>query len=268
MILTNTDLTLIKPKAHAALDKRLNSLKSFGKQLTITIGIADLFNFKSKPIVFITNTAQDKMDALVDSCATEIAWHGLVKKETTKQGDVYTIYDIIVYPQVATGGTVEAVDNVGMWYMEQPDEVFNFIRMQGHSHVGMAVLPSGTDTNYYNRLLTQVDDYYIFMILNKRNSIYIELHDVANGIIYEEADILLDYEEEKENPIQVWADEQIIKQLYTADPAPITPIHIPLEGERPGTHWYEMSMNARADLVGMERKEYEAWIESIGGYKT
>lgn len=261
MIFNNIDVERIRSKAHAALDKKLNDTKAVSKTVKFNMDITEILDMPFKPVIFFTKNAQDKMETLVDMCDKEIAWHGLVKKEETDQGDIYTIYDIVVYPQVVTQATAVAIDDVGMWYMNQPDEIFNFIRMQGHSHVNMSVSPSVTDTTYYNNLLTQVNDYYIFMILNKRGTLHIELHDVVNGIIFEKNDLLLDYEEE-ESQLEVWAREQMETYLLEKDP---NPVNKPEPEAKVGyvKPWYQLSMAERAELVGMDLEEYEEWYGSL-----
>ena len=54
-------------------------------------------------IIRFTTEAWIKQCSLVQHFNTEIAWHGLVRP--IKDG--YEIYDILVYPQEVTGGTVE-----------------------------------------------------------------------------------------------------------------------------------------------------------------
>lgn len=142
-----------------------------------------------KPTIVFTTTAWLKVKALVDKCSTEIGWHGLVER---KKGNMYCITDILVYPQTVTGATVNADDTeYPKWLMQISDDDFNKLKMQGHSHVNFATTPSGTDNNFYNKLLQnmQDEDFYVFMIINKRNDLNIWIYDFKNNIIFEKEDI-------------------------------------------------------------------------------
>ena len=75
--------------------------------------------------------------------------------------------------------------------MSHDDDVFNKIRMQGHSHVNMAVSPSSVDLSLYERLLDQLssDMFYIFMIWNKRGEKTVKIYDIRENILFETADV-------------------------------------------------------------------------------
>lgn len=144
---------------------------------------------KDKANIIIKTEAKEKMLALVNSVSTEIAWHGLAKK---LEKGVYEIYDILVYPQTVTPVTVSTdQEKYEAWLLSLDDDTFNNLRMQGHSHVNMGVSPSGTDLSHqkctvYN--LTK-EDFYIFLILNKKGDIYARIFDVKDNMIYEKSDI-------------------------------------------------------------------------------
>lgn len=138
------------------------------------------------PTIYITPTAYIKMRTLVEETDVEIAWHGVVHK----QGRIFIITDILVYPQKITSVTVESDDDLYPdWCMSLEDDVLNNMRFQGHSHVNMGVTPSGVDEDYYTRLLTQVHDYYIIMVTNKHEAMTLRLYDVENNILYSDLDL-------------------------------------------------------------------------------
>ena len=163
------------------LTDSLNYKVSFGKESKGTVKI----NF--------TEEAWGKMTSLIDDFSSEVAWHGLVQRLGPTQ---FEIYDILVYPQVVTGATVNT-DQVRYqkWLMEQPDEIFNNIRFQGHSHVSMGVTPSSVDISDQERLIEnlQPEDYYIFMIWNKRQEFYARVVDVAANVSYSGKDVSVTY---------------------------------------------------------------------------
>lgn len=154
-------------------------------------------NYKSveKATIRFTPLAYMKMTALVFSYSSEVAWHGVCHRDE-EQENMFHITDILVYPQSVTGTTVD-MDQEGYakWICENiEDERFFNIRMQGHSHVNMTVSPSGTDDQHKEQILKEVkeDEFYIFMIWNKKLDNHIEIFDVKNNVKYEDNDVLLD----------------------------------------------------------------------------
>ena len=145
---------------------------------------------EEKTSVYFTSEAWVKMVALIHEFTDEVAWHGLA--ERSKKPDGYIIYDILVYPQEVSGSTVNTdQEKYQIWLMEHEDEVFNNIRMQGHSHVNMGVTPSAVDTNLYEKILDQLEDsmFYIFMVWNKKFESYTKIYDLQSNILYENDDI-------------------------------------------------------------------------------
>lgn len=149
---------------------------------------------KDKAVVVITMEAKEKMSALVNSVPTEIAWHGLARK--LEKGK-YEIYDILVYPQVVTSVTVSTdQEKYETWLLSLDDESFNALRMHGHSHVNMGVSPSGVDLRHQEDTVNNLssNDFYLFLILNKKGEIYARIFDVEDNTIYEKNDIKIIWE--------------------------------------------------------------------------
>ena len=145
-----------------------------------------------KATVYFTELAWQKMQTLIREFDKEVAWHGVAYRGEDPDKNEYTITDILVYPQEVTGVTV-STDQVEYqtWLMSHDDEVFNNIRMQGHSHVNMGTTPSTVDLNLYERFLDQLDDtmFYIFLIYNKRGEKTYKIYDLAKNILFETADV-------------------------------------------------------------------------------
>lgn len=159
-------------------DGKINFTKTFG-------------NIQMKATLYFTELAYLKMLTLVREFDKEVAWHGIAKRHDTEE-DAYIISDILVYPQEVTGATVNTdQEKYQMWLMSHEDDVFDNIRMQGHSHVNMGTTPSTVDTSLYERLLDQLDDtmFYIFLIWNKRNEKTIKIYDLAKNVLFETADV-------------------------------------------------------------------------------
>ena len=137
-----------------------------------------------EPKVYITTEAYVKLRKLVDDTTTEIGWYGTVTKMPGFES-VFVIDDILVYPQTVTGATcVQDDDRVFEFELNLSTDQVNRKRFHGHSHVNMGVTPSGVDEQFYQDILTQVDDYFIVMITNKSGAYYTRFYDMQNNILY------------------------------------------------------------------------------------
>ena len=152
-------------------------------------------NFKwegdEKAQVVFSPVAYAKMVMLIQGFETEVAWHGVVFRDE-KEPNRFYITDIMVYPQIVTGGTANTEQiPYQTWLYEFDDDVFNNIRMQGHSHVNYSTSPSPVDITHQEKILSQIDDdmFYIFMIWNKKFEKTIKIYDLANNTLYETGDV-------------------------------------------------------------------------------
>ena len=137
-----------------------------------------------EPKIYITTEAYVKLRKLVDDTTTEIGWYGTVTKMPGFES-VFVIDDILVYPQTVTGATcVQDDDRVFEFELNLSTDQVNRKRFHGHSHVNMGVTPSGVDEQFYQDILTQVDDYFIIMITNKSGAYYTRFYDMQNNILY------------------------------------------------------------------------------------
>lgn len=170
-----------------------------------------------KPILNISASAYVKMLELIRQSAVECSWHGLVHKEE----DEYTIYDIIVFPQINSATTTSTdEDEFAKWQAElimDPEFPLHELRMHGHSHVNMNVFSSGVDDQYQKDLITKVDngDYYIFLIMNKKMEICAFIYDFEQQIMFETNDIDLRIVSNGANLIK-WANKQLKDNARTA----------------------------------------------------
>lgn len=182
-------------------------------KINISIDIADVLDSYietkqiKEPTIYITPNAYLKMRKLVDATSSEIGWYGTVSEYPGLER-VYLIDDIIVYPQTVTGATCEQ-DESKMFDFEMSltTEQVNKKRFQGHSHVNMGVTPSGVDETFYQDLLTQVTDYFIIAITNKRNEYTVRFYDIENNILYSNIPILLLLEDGSD--LNLWYTEVI-----------------------------------------------------------
>lgn len=188
------------------------------KSLTV---LPDIVSIKTNASVKLTgndrvevvfhDVAYKKMIALIDECPKEIGWHGIVEKINDKR---YEITDILVFPQVVTGSTVNPDETeYTQWMVDTAVEQganFTKMRFHGHSHVNMNTSPSGVDTNYQKTLTQNIPDFYIFGIFNKKNEWWMNIMDIQNNVLYEKDDI--NYLRVPE-PEEDWAEAEIKKYV-------------------------------------------------------
>lgn len=193
--------------------KDLKISKTISTSMAYTLQMPKYEN-KEKAKLIIKQEAYAKLTALVDQCSKEIAWHGIVEK----QDNVYTITDILVFPQTVTGTTVTSDETeYSMWIANQPDAVFNKIRFHGHSHVNMGTSPSGIDTQYQENILRNLKDFYIFAIFNKKGDSWCAIYDVESNIAYDNKDIEL---VTPDTAATAWAKEEIKKYINEPEKKP------------------------------------------------
>lgn len=146
-------------------------------------------------VVWYTPDAYVKQVALIMDSDKEVAWHGVARRNGDTIGE-YVITDILVYPQTVTGATVNTDQGeYNTWMMDLEDDVFNNLRMQGHSHVTMATSPSATDEEHQAKIVQQLEDdmFYIFMIWNKQFKYTARIYDMKINTMFEpdEVDVMM-----------------------------------------------------------------------------
>lgn len=187
----------------------------FRAKLKSNKGVKNGVTVKNRPkakLIF-TDMAWSKAKALTRACEKEIAWHYLVYKTREEDIPVYTITDVIVFPQTVTGATVTSDDTeYSNWVMQLPDEIFNSMHGHGHSHVSMGVTPSGVDINYQEDILDNLETFYIFTIQNKQEALWIRIADVEDNLVYDTTDITTVIPDDN---IAVWAKTNIEHNVRT-----------------------------------------------------
>lgn len=146
-------------------------------------------------LVAFSDIAYFKMINLVAEFSSEVAWYFVGGRGEGE--NEYLIDDILVYPQEVTGATVDMdVEGVSNWiFKNSENEAFSRIIGQGHSHVNMACVPSSTDRTHQDQVLKDLgdEDFYIFMIVNKKGDNWTNIVDFKNNVQYEDRDIVIDY---------------------------------------------------------------------------
>lgn len=182
---------------------------------------------ESKANLFFSEKAWTKMWALIREFDKEVAWHGVAHRGDGEGNDYY-IEDILVYPQEVTGSTVNTdQERYQTWLYQFDDDVFNNIRMQGHSHVNMGTTPSGVDITHQEKILEQLDDdmFYIFLIYNKRGDHTIKIYDLAKNTLFENKDVTVQIIEDPDGMEKFIreAREMVKNRVYTPPAAITTP---------------------------------------------
>lgn len=223
------DLSPISEKIQDAVaEKAKNIVSVTGDTVSVSVNINEMVDeyLKEKeilqPRIYITTMAYTKLRTLVNRYSKEIGMYGTVEhlRNTTVEPaqDNYIITDILVYPQKTTGVTCEQdEDKMFEFEMSLTTEQVNSKRFHIHSHVNMSTGPSGVDEDFYSRLMTQVNDYFIIAITNKSDSYFTRFYDVVNNIIYEDIPIWII--KETGESIDDWytkqIDDNITEQTYT-----------------------------------------------------
>lgn len=185
------------PELKAQLIEEFTALLDKTKVADGKISFTKTFNIVDrKATVYFTELAWSKMTALLRGFDKEVAWHGVASRGDNPDKDEYYITDILVYPQEVTGVTVSMDEaEYAKWLCENgEDERFYNIGMQGHSHVNMNVTPSGTDLIHQDTILSQLSDnqFYIFIIMNKRHDKYIRIFDLEKNVLFETFDVTVE----------------------------------------------------------------------------
>ena len=168
--------------------RHLDDLTMVNSNISFSHNFADVKN-KEKVFVTFTMKAYIKMRDLVDRYDSEVGWFGFIDKISDLE---YQVTDICVYPQLVTGATVKETNE--SWDDDMPIEQIKRRHFHGHSHVNMGVGPSGTDMKHRDDQVAMVkeDSFYFFMITNKKCAWSAALFDLANNVIYNTDDILID----------------------------------------------------------------------------
>lgn len=148
--------------------------------------------------------------ALIHMVDKELFWFGEINKinKTT-----FELVNLFFPPQINRSAYVETDDkHFPKWQFDnlvKTGKVQN-IRLHGHSHPTFQVFPSGTDTAEINKVLEEVDDYYIQMIINNKLQTYLKYHDKKTG---EVIDMRIEFKTQKE--VAEKLDKVVHIQTYT-----------------------------------------------------
>lgn len=139
------------------------------------------------PFVIISKEALIKMQLYVEGCFDEIGWLGTV---TQNDENVFFIHDVYLFEQkvhsTTTEITPEGLSSFAEELLQQPDgvDIWNNIKLWGHSHVNMSTNPSAQDDNQMETFSEGGHPWFLRIIANKKGEFHIDLYDFQQGIIY------------------------------------------------------------------------------------
>lgn len=153
------------------------------KTTTPTVKILE----QSAPRVFISTEAISKMKHFVDKCQDEIGWLGTAYR--TKNNII--INDVFLFDQevhaTTTEITPEGLSEFAEELLQMGDigiEIWNNLKVWGHSHVNMSVSPSSQDDKQMLTFKEGGHDWFIRIIANKKGDMKVDVYDYEVGIIY------------------------------------------------------------------------------------
>lgn len=156
---------------------------------------------KYEPQVFISKNAYDKTMEYINQSTQEVGWLATATREDRD----YCIHDTYLFEQEVSCVTTEikedGLNKFAMELMQKPDgiDVWNNMRVWGHSHVNMGVSPSGQDNDQMKLFLDNPNDFFIRIIGNKKENFKIDIWDFKSGIIYENAMFTIVYDKDTED---------------------------------------------------------------------
>lgn len=178
-------------KIQAEFIENVKSAKMFDGKISYTRNFKWEDAENEKAVITFTPVAFAKMVMLLQHFDSEVAWHGMAYRDN-EQSNLFYITDILVYPQLVSGATVNTDQGkYTEWMYGLDNDTFNNLKMQGHSHVSFDTRPSPVDTAHQESILKQLDDdmFYIFMIWNKKFEHTIKIYDMPKNTLYEDGDI-------------------------------------------------------------------------------
>lgn len=138
------------------------------------------------PEVLISSYALNKMDILVQENSNEVGWFCTAERSD----NVILIKDTLLFDQevasTTTEITPEGLAKYGEKLLTLSDgmEIWNSIKVWGHSHVKMSVSPSVQDNEQMEAFSEGGHDWFIRIIANKSGELKVDLYDYLIGVIY------------------------------------------------------------------------------------
>jgi predicted small metal-binding protein len=145
------------------------------------------------PTVHINESALNKMFIFTDEVEDEVGWLGTAYRDD----NLFVINDVFLFDQQVHGATTEITasglaDFAGE-LLTKPDgvEIWNNMKIWGHSHVNMGISPSGQDNKQMEEFSEIGHDFFIRLICNKKGELGVDVYDYTNGMEFHNAPWLI-----------------------------------------------------------------------------
>lgn len=125
----------------------------------------------------------------------------LLEVEKVKQEDAidYRMKSFILPKQTMTAMTctLQADSELDLLYKAEANGMnIDHIRCWLHSHVNMGVFASGTDKSTFNKLSSDVNDFYMMIVVNKKEEFFVNILDKEEQLLMEDIQVYIEYPKE------------------------------------------------------------------------
>lgn len=143
------------------------------------------------PKVYITPVALEKMNVIVEISSKEVGWLGTARQLRTGDfliDDVYLFDQEVSYAQCEM--STEGLEAFAVELLEQPDgdELYDNLRVWGHSHVNMGTSPSAQDNSQMDLFRENGCEWFIRIIANKAGRLEVTVFMYRNHLVIEDAE--------------------------------------------------------------------------------
>ena len=190
-------------------------VKMLGGEFKFT---AKLPEIDRKATVIFKQEAYIKMLTLLMTFESEVGWYAVAHRHGELDDDIYVIDDVLVFPQIVTGTTVDSDDDARIeWFNTISDEELINIRGDFHSHVNMGTSPSGTDDKEVEAVLENLDGdaFRIFMIWNKKLEFTCRIFDMEKNVFFGTKDVDVEVEGIDIEEFLADAKDMVSKKTYS-----------------------------------------------------
>lgn len=159
------------------------------------------------PVILIDEVALNKMFVYVAECPDEIGWLGTATFDNSE--NIYTIHDVYLFKQQVHATTTEikpeGLELFATEILEQPNgiEIWNNIRMWGHSHVNMGLTPSAQDNKQMQEFSQIGQEWFIRLIANKKGELCVDLFHYEKGLYFTNVPWEILEEEDPSNEVEI-----------------------------------------------------------------
>lgn len=207
------------PAKPAKVNKHRVNTGDMEQGMTRITGIKSAF--PTMPKIIFKPKVWAQMEYIVDKCPKEVGWFTL--QTYNADTNIFTVYDLILPEQEVTSvETAISGDDLGKAAYEVIEQGGDTSHIYGwfHSHVNMAVSPSGQDETQVEEFIEDLTDTpevpaFIRGIINKQGDVKLDVYYMHHGIAY----TCVPYEIEQTQEWVAGLDTLIKQRVKEAKPA-------------------------------------------------